>query len=74
VDKRHGVIHDGSGEVFGTQILGLASFLVWATFFGIIIFSPCSLCEKLKINENLQVIGLSSAKITGRGFVLSEKS
>ncbi len=73
-DNKYGVLHGGDGEVFGTQLLGLASILVWSAFFGIFIFAPFSLREMLKINENIQVIGLMHAKISIRGFVLSEES
>lgn len=73
-DNTHGVLHEGSGEIFGTQLLGLASVLCWATFFGIFIFAPFSLLDSLKINENIAIIGLAHAKISLRGFVLSDKA
>lgn len=73
-DNTHGVLHLGDGEIFGTQLMGLTSALCWATFFGIFIFAPFSLLDLLRINPNIEIIGLQHAKISTRGFVLSEKA
>lgn len=46
-----------AGKVFGTQLMGWASFAAWSFFLSLIIWLLCRLCGILRVDLKTEVIG-----------------
>ena len=55
----------GCGTFFGYQILGLVCMFLWTTFFSILFFFSMKKLNLLRIEKEIEIIGLDIAELGG---------
>ena len=67
-DNEKGVFHHGNGEQVGYQCLAVAVIFAWGALFGAAFFGGMWKLGILRVNEDLEVQGLSTSEVDFPGF------
>jgi Amt family ammonium transporter len=69
-----GVFHGGAGVIIGVQLVAFLCIVGWAAVFGAVTCGILAVVRQLRIDIDVEMIGLNNCGMTGRGYAPAAQS